>query len=656
MAYTIKSKEEFDQEIKQYLKENPIKESYERGLIEDFESNDLTDLYKLFLDLKGKKLDDDLMVKLKNIVSEKYLLDINVIFSDEDAYNTISNRNIDELTNIIKNKFLEIMQDSQYDINKEEIYKMATIVNKVYPEIFLKLIKMPNSDIKKDQEIVNKRIMETIEHWHSHNSERALEENRDILGALYILANKLYPEMGIYVPGRTKSMKSSVANINKEAYSSLANIIPGNMDEGISTDDVEKKFNMDKANTDFSGFTIVLGNTDDTMHFDKSDPKTSELLELRKIRDKNMKFLHSMENFLIERENDVFSKQELYQIKIELLMRLRQLTYEECKKEYKGTSFTEMLRENLGKEYEPDDYDANEGEYLMKLDELYELLDEMKKRIHDKYQAKILEIAVPEILNDELLSEELHVKSRFIKKVIKENGFCANYYELTTIDGRKIELQAITRMRFKESKDGSSDHSKLPNKEIKITQFFEPASKECDEQEFVKMMALLNNTPIAKKNSLYITPDQELSPIEKRLKRRLKVAEQNVKLKESFEDTHIFPDGSEQNCLYSLDEYLKSFAEYVSPKLMSASSHHTRFHKGVAGYNKKSIISAFTEVLLKHDSTSCLAQILIDRLEEIVPNDKNEISRNGIIKRANKRYINNNNNGENRNSVDDSAR
>ena len=653
MAYKMKTKQEFKEEIKQYLKENPIEESYEKSLIEDFESKDLTDLYKLFLDLKGKKLDDDLLIKLKNIVGQDYSLNVNIIFPDEEASNIISNRNIEEITNIIKNKFLEMMQDNKEDINKEELYKMATIVNKVYPETFLKLIKTPKSNIKKDQEIVKERIMKTIEHWHSHNSERALEENRDILGALYISASKLYPEMGIYVPGRTKSMKSSVANINKEAYGSLANIIPENMEEGISTDEVDKKFQMDKANTDFSGFTIVLGNTDDTMHFDKSDPKTSELLELRKIRDKNMKFLHSMENFLIEHDNDFFSKQELHQIKMELLMRLRELTYEECRKEYKGTSFTEMLKENLGKEYDLDDYDVNEGEYLMKLDELYELLDEMKKRIHDKYQAKILEISVPEILNDELLSDELHVKSRFIKKVIKENGFCANYYELTTIDGRKIELQAITKMRFKESKDGSSDHSKLPNKEIKITQFFEPSSKECDEQEFIKMMTLLNNTPIAKKNSLYITPDQELSPMEKRLKRRLKVAEQNVKLKDSFEDTHIFPDGSEQKCKYSLDEYLKNFAEYVSPKLMSVSSHHTRFHKGVAGYNKKSIISAFTEVLLKHDSTSCLAQILIDRLEEIVPNDKNEISRNGIIKRANKRYINS---GENRDEEDDITR
>ena len=84
MAYTIKTRQEFKQEIKQYLKENPIEESYEKSLIEDFESKDLTDLYKLFLDLKGKKLDDDLLIKLKNIVGE-----------DKRITETLINENID---------------------------------------------------------------------------------------------------------------------------------------------------------------------------------------------------------------------------------------------------------------------------------------------------------------------------------------------------------------------------------------------------------------------------------------------------------------------------------------------------------------------------------------------------------------------------------
>ena len=647
MAYAIKSKDEFDKELKEYLEKYPIKEDYENSLIENFDSKDLSDLYKLFLELKDKKLDMNSLDKLKNKISENYDIDVSIIFPEDAIPNKISKRNIDELTNIIRNRFIETIKNNKNDISQEEMYKLTVIVNKLYPEAFLEFVTNPSSDIKKDQEIIKSRIMDTIDHWESHNTESAMEENRDILGALYIAANKQYPEMSIYVPGRVKSMRSSITNIAKETQNSLKNVLPKDIEKGTTTAEIEEEFKMDKANTDFTGFTIVLNNTDDTMHFDKADPKTKELLELRKLRDDNMKFLHSLENFLEENENNFFTSQELYQIKMELLMRLRLLTYDECKKEYNNTSFAELLKSNLDTEPDFDDeikeVDGDEEIdelYEIKLYEIYDLLDEMKKRIHDRYQDKILEIAVPNILEDELLTKELHVKSKFIKKVVKENGFCANYYELKTADGRKIELQAITRMRFKESKDGSSDHSKLPNKEIKIDQFFEPASKKCDMLNFQRMIELLNDTPIAKKNSLYLTSDQELSPIEKRLKRRLKVAEQNVKLKENFEEVHYTPDGQERIFSYDLEEYLKSFAEYVSPKLMSASSHHTRFHKGVAGYNQKSIVSSFTEVLLKHDSTSCLAQILIDKLEKIVPNDKNEISRNGIIKRANKRYTN----------------
>ena len=400
-------------------------------------------------------------------------------------------------------------------------------------------------------------------------------------------------------------------------------------------EEIKKQFDMGKAEADFSACTIVLSETDDTLHFDVNDPKTKEILKIRKEREENVHFCHSLENFLAENDDFSFTEKEILQIKINLLMKLRISTYEECIKEYKGTSFTKLLQENITKynkiKTSLSQKELNENDYESELDEIYELLDELKKRAHDKYQAKILEIAVPEILNEELLTDVLHVKSKFVKNVKKPNGFCADYYELTTNDGRKIEVQAITKMRFKESKDGSSDHSKLPNKEIDISQFFEPTNDECDEKSFKKMLEILKNTPIEKRNTLYLSSDQCLPAMDKRLKRKLKAAEQNVKLKDVYID--------DNNCKYTLDEYLKQFAEYVSPKMMSVSSHHTRFNKGIAGYNSKSAVSNFREVLLKQDSTSCLSQMLVDRYEMIVtPNDKNEISRNGIIERASVRY------------------
>lgn len=646
MAYKLKSIQEFDKQIEDYLEKHPIEFSYKKNIIDNFSSQKLSDLYGLFLNLKGHELSNDLLNDLKNIIKTNYSIDVHSIFQDENE-NTISENNIDSLANIIKDKFSEQISSQEdsakNNIDEDELYKLSVIVNKLFPSFFLSLISNPNSDIEQDQKIIKDRILNTIDNWHQHNLYEAELENRDILGALYITASKLNPELDIYIPGRIKSTKSSIDNINKETLKSINTLLPSDLSVGLTNDDISKQFNIEKANTDFSGITIVLSNTDDTLHFDMNEPKTEELLELRELRKDNIYFSHILENFLFDNDSTVFSDIELLQMKIELLMRLRLTTYEECTKEYNGTSFTKLLQNSLKlyNDKKDETETENDTDYTVELEEIYQLLDELRKRIHDKYQAKILEITVPDLLQDDFLTDTLKLKPKFVKRVKKENGFCADYYELETNNGRKIELQALTKLRFKESKDGSSDHSNLPNKKINIEQFFEPSFDSYSDTDFSKLLKLLGETPIALKNTLYATPDQQLSATDRRLKKRLRIAEQNIKLKDSFEYEFTAPDGTTYKSSYPIDKYLIHFAEFVSPRLMSVSSHHTRFHKGVAGYSKKSIVSCFTEVLLEHDSTSCLAQILIDKLESIVPNDKSEISRNGIINRANKRYTNN---------------
>ncbi len=394
----------------------------------------------------------------------------------------------------------------------------------------------------------------------------------------------------------------------------------------MSNDDIEQQFDLNNATTDFSALTIVLVNTDDTLHFDKSDPSSEEILRLRKDRQDNINFTHSLENYLSENENTNLSNIQLLQIKIELLKRLRESSYEECTQEYQGTSFSKLLKKNVEQfnaEFENPTYkstDIYDVSYIKEMDDIYELLDELKKRVHDKYQSKLLEIAIPEILKDEIFSKELKVKSSFVKKIRKKNGFCSDYYCIETSDGRKIELQAQSKKRFEDSKNGPSDHSLLPNKEIDISRFFEPTNSNLTQDDFNYFTNFLNNIPIATRNYLFNTPDSDLSPIDKRTKRKLKIAIENIKLKDD------------------IDKTLPIFAEYVSPKLMTVSSHHTRFNTSVAGYNKKSLLSGFNEVLLKHDTTTCLSQILLDKLETLVPSDKNQVSKNGISKRAKARF------------------
>lgn len=647
MAYTIKPVEDFKRDLNRYLAENPIELDYEKALINNFTSSNLSDLYKLLLNLENIELDETSYTKLKELLQNNFEIDPNMIFSlNENSSMSISKENIQFLENLIKDKYLQYIS-SPSDINQDEMYNLTVIVNKVFPDVFLDLVKEPNSNIKQQQNYIKEKVLATINHWSSHNTKEAEEENRDIAAALYITSRKLYPHLSIYIPGRIKSMKSSISNISKEFQKGISNIIPEDLSAGISDDDVKEQFSLKNANNDFSGFTIVLSNTDDILHFDTSDPKSAEILKLRKIRKDNISFIHCLENFLSENEDTYFSNTELLQIKIDLLTKLRESTYAECTQEFQGTSFTKILKktiEQYNNEIENPDINQisdDDSIYILELDEIDTLLEELKKRVHDKYQAKLLETVIPEILQDEIFTDTLKVQSTFLKNVKKKNGFCSSYYLLKTASGRRIELQVQSKMRFKDSKDGSSDHSLLPNKRINISHFFMPSNDDSDNEQFETFLHLLSTTPITTKNFLYNTSDSVLSPREKRLKRKLKIAEQNVKLKDSYTIETKNSDGSNKLIEIPVETYLPMFAEYISPKLMSVSSHHTRFNKSVAKYDKKSLVSGFIEVLLKQDSTTCLAQILIDKLESIIPNEKNEVTQNGINIRAASRLANN---------------
>lgn len=642
MAYNIKQQEEFLKDLNKYLEKNPLEQDYEQNLINTFSSSNLSDLYKLFLKLKNYSLSDDLYNKLETIIATNFSINSKIILDLKS--DCIEEENIHALENIIKDKYLEYIAADSDEITDEELYNLSVIVNKVFPEVFLKLVHTPSNDIEAQQAIIREKILTTIDHWHLHSSDSAQIETKDIAGAFYITAKKLYPHLNIYIPGRVKSMRSSLININKEISKSLSSMIPTDSSVGITTEDVKNQFSLNDANTDFSGITIVLNNVDDSFHLDKNDPRSTEILKLRKIRNDNLNFTHTLENFLADHEDTDLSNTDLLQIKIDLLTRLRDSSYDECTIEYHNTSFAQLLKSSIEEyqyelNYETEPISDDKNLYMLKIDEIYELLDELRKRVHDKYQTKILEMAIPDILNDEIFSEILKVKPKFIKNIRKKNGFCSLYYSLVTLDGRKIELQAQSKKRFEDSKNGPSDHSNLPNKNIDISDFFEPVDPDCDETQFKTLLNILNNTSITTRNVLYRTPDLQLPPTDKRLKRRIKIAEQNIKLKDNIEVTTVSNDGTTQTTLYPIEKYLPLFAEYISPQSFTISSPHTRFNNGIAGYNKKSIISSFTDVLLKHDSTTCLSQILIDKLQEILPNEnKNEVSKHGIIKRSTSRY------------------
>ena len=312
MAYKPKEAELFQEDLNKYLEEHPIEINPEKLLIDNFSTSNLSDLYKLFLKLENVKLNKESTTKLSNILKENFGINSTELFNDTEP--PITKTSIHTLETIIKEKFLEYSTD-QTNIDDDEFYKLTVIVNKVFPKILLDLITTPSSDIAEQQNFIKNKFLSTVEHYHAHDSKEAEEENRDITAAIYNTIQKHYPHLNVYVVSRIKSMKSSVDNINKEFTISILDLVPSDLSKGITTKDLQNQFSLENANTDFSGFTIVLSNTDDVLHFDKANPKSSEILKIRKTRKQNINFTHSLENFLFENEDTYLSHADLLQIK-----------------------------------------------------------------------------------------------------------------------------------------------------------------------------------------------------------------------------------------------------------------------------------------------------------------------------------------------------
>ncbi len=307
-----------------------------------------------------------------------------------------------------------------------------------------------------------------------------------------------------------------------------------------------------------------------------------------------------------------------------------------------GTSFSKLLESSI-QEYKShiknNDFDINltDDQHEKYQEELHSLLDELKNRMFDKYGFQVLRVSIPNILKDKNFAKEnairdiLNAKVLSIKEKFKKNGYCAIYAILQAPDNRKIEIQFQTYFRFKDSKIGRSDHSLY--KQFDISHFFElknyDKTNENYERIFNDVINVLDNTTIATRNRLLSASMETLSNEDKKLKRKLESALKIVQLKETYENVNTWTseDGIKhtQTYKYSLDEYLPIFAEYHSPELVAVSSTHSRVNENIAFVNKKYLIDNFREKLLKADETTCLADILIQRLQTIEERNSNII-------------------------------
>lgn len=452
----------------------------------------------------------------------------------------------------------------------------------------------------------------------------------------------------------------------------------------------ENKDNFtDCVNTDFSAMTIVLNHFDSTLYFDETDPENEHLLELKRDRSNNLTFYHSVKKYL-DANDYLMTEEEYFQTYIKLLEHLQNTTYPQCTHEIKEGSYSTLLQQAIDtyksrcstNSFAPNATDEE-------IDDLHSLTNSLKRRMDDKLQHEILKITFPQILEHPLIAEKFKIKGEFIKDSKKPNGFCALYYILTDAHGEKIEVQLQSRMRYKESKTGISNHNSLPDKIVDIKHFFElvnPEQEEQDPEALEKYLSILGRTSKKQERSLqeklktyhkklsYASDAKEkrdlnlaILRIQKRLD-SIETARNNIKIKDVFQEdfdmltmmkdeddyeiknmdgkqikvyhTKVANYKDEDNYelkevdgkqikiyntkthkrteKYSIEQYLPIFATAMSPVSMSVvGSAHTTFDT-VAHVNKKDLVEGFTEILRKEDEVPYLADLLIDKLKDIL--------------------------------------
>lgn len=544
--------------------------------------------------------------------------------------------------------------DSEKDVEELLEYRnVLDIISQENPTVLLALINNPISrdEAKAQRNFIRNSFSFLVDNYSDHYKPENIELTNNIEAAIYLSAREEtakkkfsnivnfsinydpveeVPTCSFFIPERKKGLKSAQSNFNKEYKSFLKKITPTDIERGISLQELKSEFNPSKINGDFSAATLVLTKVEDTIHFSGNTKEEKELVKLRKERFERLKLIHSVENYI---DDNTFISEEIYfQIYIELLKELKNSTFAECTKERINpqdpkSPYIHQELQNAIDLYEKNILN-NSFSTLASEEEINNVkivIEDLKNRLNDKFQDKMLDFIMPKILSNSLLQTQenpdlkkpepsLGLQWKLLKDVKKPNGYCAKYYALIDpMTGLILELQVQTDFRYTDSKRGNSDHSTLQNKRPDIFEFFELVDPNENPDNLSLYLNILDNHSIGEIN--YLRNKTNLTSAQKRGIRQFDYALKAIKLKDKFLQENASGEITEQ----SLETYLKNFAIYNSPNARTIDSAHPTLGGRGASVVEKNLVECFQEVLLKSNKLSYLAQVLTDKLATFVP-------------------------------------
>ena len=468
-----------------------------------------------------------------------------------------------------------------------------------------------------EQQAIHEQMFHLMDEYKKNNSI----DNREFLcyltASIYLTYKKLFPQLSIYIPFRTKSDLSFIQNIQKE------------FSEYIHDIDDTGPFDETSVTKDISGIKIILDDINPSRpaqgesELILSDPEIQKLSPNYKENPEDIshnEFIEQVHEYLT---SPIYDGKEYYTLKKELLGRILKTTPSEFTQERDPKPSFAKLYEDAKHQY---DYFERNDNFPSKikeneLTELKDLLDDFRSRSNDQYHFAILNKTIPIVLDDPLIKNALMTSFEFEKETKKPTGFQALYYKLHTPFGL-IETQAQSNKANYAATKGSAYHSKLQNKFVNVKNFFELVNPN-DEHELSYYLDRLDTVSADELVSEFKNEKERMefmnSPKGKKFVKSEKYREmmKHIRIKSKM---YIPPEtGEGPSYEINANDYLFSTAIALSPYMNVCSSGHTSFTN--AQIHHKKVIGEFAEVLRTKDSNTCLRELLIRRLEQLIDND-----------------------------------
>lgn len=448
--------------------------------------------------------------------------------------------------------------------------------------------------IKAYKAYLTEKVMQYREYYKNATIDDVKEYMNYLAAAIFLKSKDYYPNVSIYEPFRTKSNMSFNRNLNKETTNQF-----------VENDDL--LFDDDRIIGDINAITIVLDHINNTValnpNYDYTD--NPQIVELLEESDNLSLFVKDTENNI----DGILTREEYLNYKREVLNKIIQVNFSEFTEERTPSYQSELseVEKAISNLSSSASY-ASETE----VETLKNLIKDLKSKLYDKAYYTLMPELFETVINDPLIVEGLRVKAEFVKDVRKANGFAANYYLLRTPFGN-IEVQLQSAKRYYEAKKGSAAHNSIPGKQLDVKNLFELADPN-DRNPLDYYLNYLDKTSSAK--MIYEPYFGDKHSYQYKEAEKINEFLKHIKLKDYYSE-----DPNEQPI--RIDKFIYTHALNSSPYMGICRSAHTNFRN--VDIIHRSRVSAYSDILRKIDTLSCLGDIIINRLHDYMENPENGI-------------------------------